>query len=302
MKKIILIISVFTILFTACTKKQEVDFSFELPKETSPVEITFNNKTTGATSYYWDFGDGYTSTEVNPKHTFNFWGTYNITLSAYNDAGEVVNQTKPITLRKPERRIIEIETDYGVMKAELFNFTPKHRDNFIKLAEEGYYDGLLFHRIMQGFMVQGGDPDSRDAGAGQMLGQGDPGYTIPAEIVPGAYHFKGALAAARQPDQVNPNKESSGSQFYIVQGTPHTPQQLQQYVDGKSQRGIRVTYSQPQVDYYGAQGGSPVLDMEYTVFGQVTEGLHILDQIATVPTGAANRPVRDLKMKVRVIK
>jgi cyclophilin family peptidyl-prolyl cis-trans isomerase len=239
---------------------------------------------------------------VNPKHMYNFWGTYNITLSAYNAAGEVISATKPVTLRKPERRIVEIETDYGIIKAELFNFTPKHRDNFIKLAEEGYYDGLLFHRIMQGFMVQGGDPDSKDATPEQFLGQGGPDYTIPAEIVSGAYHFKGALAAARQPDQVNPNRESSGSQFYIVHGTPHTPQQLQQYVDQKSQRGLRVTYSQPQVDYYNAQGGAPVLDMEYTVFGQVIEGLHLIDKLATVPTGVGNRPVRDLKMKVRMVK
>jgi peptidyl-prolyl cis-trans isomerase B (cyclophilin B) len=302
MKKTVLIISAFAILLTACTKKQQVDFSFELPKETSPVEISFSNKTTGATSYYWDFGDGNTSTEVNPKHTFNYWGTYNITLSAYNSEGEVVNSIKPITLRKPERRIVEIETDYGIIKAELFNFTPKHRDNFIKLAEEGYYDGTLFHRIMQGFMVQGGDPDSKNATAEQALGQGGPDYTIPAEIVSGAYHFKGALAAARQPDQVNPERASSGSQFYIVHGTPNTPQQLQGYVNQKSQRGMRVTYSQPQVDYYGAQGGSPVLDMEYTVFGQVIEGLHLIDKLATVPTGQLNRPVRDLKMKVRVIK
>jgi len=302
MKKIVLIVSVFTILFAACNQKQEVDFSFELPKDSSPVEVSFNNQTTGATSYYWDFGDGTTSTEMNPKHAFNFWGTYNITLNAYNEAGEVVSSTKPITLRKPERRIVKIETDFGVMKAELFNFTPQHRDNFIKLADEGYYDGLLFHRIMQGFMVQGGDPDSKNAPPEKMLGQGDPGYTVPAEIVPGAYHFKGALAAARQPDQVNPERASSGSQFYIVHGTPTPQQQLQGYVDQKNQRGIRVTYSQPQVDYYKTQGGSPVLDMEYTVFGQVIEGLHIVDKLATVPTGMANRPLQDLKMKVSVIK
>ncbi len=127
-----------------------------------------------------------------------------------------------------EDYLITIKTDYGEMKAILFDKTPQHKANFIKLAQEGFYDGTLFHRIIEDFMIQGGDPDSKEAGAGEPLGQGDIGYTIPAEFQPDLYHVRGAIAAARLGDQVNPKKESNGSQFYIVQGKKHTTQELEQ--------------------------------------------------------------------------
>ncbi|MEM6318279.1 MAG: peptidylprolyl isomerase [Bacteroidota bacterium] len=187
-----------------------------------------------------------------------------------------------------------IETEFGNMKVLLYDETPIHKENFLKLAKEGFYDDLLFHRVMKGFMIQGGDPDSKDAPAGKMLGGGGPGYMIDAEI--GSPHFKGALAAARTPDNVNPEKKSSGSQFYIVQGNPLDDNRLDQF---EKMKGIQ--YSEAQRKLYKEVGGRPDLDMEYTVFGEVVEGLEVIDKIADVPGDRANRPLQDIKMKIKVL-
>ena len=160
-----------------------------------------------------------------------------------------------------------IHTDYGDMKGILYNETPKHRDNFVKLAKSGFYDGLLFHRVINGFMIQGGDPQSKNAKAGQQLGGGDPGYTIPAEFNAALKHKRGALAAARTPDQVNPAKASSGSQFYIVQ----------------------------------PEKGTHFLDMNYTVFGEVTEGFDVIDKISLAQKDQSDRPLKDIKMTVKIV-
>ena len=184
-----------------------------------------------------------------------------------------------------------VETEYGNMKLRLFNSTPGHRDNFIKLAKEGFYDGLLFHRIIDGFMIQGGDPNSKDAPAGKALGMGGPGYTIPAEF--GAPHISGALAAARNN---NPQKESSGSQFYIVHGKPQTDQQLDNFQKMKN-----ITYSPEQRKLYKEKGGTPQLDMEYTVYGELVEGTDVVDKIVKLPKDGGNRPLQDVKMKVRIL-
>lgn len=185
-----------------------------------------------------------------------------------------------------------IETEYGNMKVMLYNTTPQHRDNFIKLAREGYYDGLLFHRVIEGFMIQGGDPDSRDAKPSQMLGMGGPGYQLDAEI--GAPHIRGVLAAARDN---NPAKRSSGSQFYIVQGRAVDDALLDQM---EQKKGIR--YNEAQRQLYKAEGGAPFLDNDYTVFGELVEGYDVLDQIAGVPTNQHNRPQRDIRMQVRILR
>ena len=186
----------------------------------------------------------------------------------------------------------EIETDFGTMKIKLYNSTPIHRDNFIKLAKEGFYDGLLFHRVMNGFMVQGGDPDSKDAGPGVMLGSGGPGYQLDPEI--GAPHLKGAVAAARTQ---NPQKRSSGSQFYIVQGRTVNDA----YLDNvEIRKGIK--YNVEQRKMYKELGGTPDLDNDYTVFGEVVEGMDIIDKIAAVATDEADRPISDVTMKVRIVK
>jgi len=187
---------------------------------------------------------------------------------------------------------VTIETDLGDMKFKLYNSTPQHRDNFIKLAKEGYYDDLLFHRVISGFMAQGGDPNSKDAGPGVRLGTGGPGYKVPAEI--GAPHFKGTLAAARDG---NPQKASSGSQFYIVQGSKVTDRQIK----GVEQK-WGITYSDAQKEKYKTLGGTIGLDMDYTVFGEIVEGMEVIDKLCTVEKNGDNRPIEDIKMKVKVSK
>ena len=191
---------------------------------------------------------------------------------------------------------VKIETSYGDMVVKLYNETPKHRDNFLKLVKEGTYDGLLFHRVINQFMIQGGDPKSRDAKPGQMLGDGELGYTIPAEFVPSLYHKKGALAAARQGDQVNPQKASSSCQFYIGQGKIWTADQLKMVEER-----YRKKFTPEQAEVYATVGGTPFLDGDYTVFGEVVEGIEVIDKIAAVACGPMDRPVEDVKMKMTVI-
>ncbi len=203
------------------------------------------------------------------------------------------DKSKPMV---PKESLVDITTDYGVMRVKLYDETPKHRDNFLKLVKEGYYDGLLFHRVINGFMVQGGDPQSKNAAPGTMLGNGGPGYTIPAEFNPARFHKKGALAAARMGDQVNPNKESSGSQFYIVQGKPASEQELTM-----TQQRINITYTPEQRQVYTTAGGTPFLDMGYTVFGEVVSGLEVIDKIAAVQTQPGDRPVQDVKMTMKIV-
>lgn len=201
--------------------------------------------------------------------------------------------TLMVSCQKKEQHIL-IETEFGNMRALLYNSTPKHRDNMIKLIKEGYFDDLLFHRVINNFMLQGGDPDSRGAAPQQMLGQGGPGYTLDAEI--GAYHFKGALSAARLSDAVNPKKNSSGSQFFVVQGYKVQDEELDRW---EQEKGIKYTPEQRKI--YREVGGYPFLDNDYTVFGEIVEGLEIIDKIAAVPVGAADRPVKDIPMKITLL-
>ena len=180
-----------------------------------------------------------------------------------------------------------IHTDLGDIKVALYNDTPKHRDNFIKLANQGFYTGSVFHRVIKGFMIQGGGPP---AGVPEMSDR------VPAEFVPAHIHKKGALCAARQGDQVNPKKESSGSQFYIVQGSPVTAQQLDQF-----DRKRTVKYTPEQRTAYTTIGGTPFLDGDYTVFGEVVEGLDVVDKIAAVQTAPGDKPVKEIKMTIKVL-
>lgn len=195
-----------------------------------------------------------------------------------------------------------IHTDLGDITVVLSDSTPEHRDNFIKLAQEGFYDNLLFHRVMQGFMVQGGDPKSLDADAGVRLGGGGPGYTIDADMRSDLVHIKGALAAARQPDNVNPEKNSSGSQFYIVQGKTWKPGELKSLESKIQAQFPDFAYTEEMKSNYSEIGGTPFLDMNYTVFGLVIDGLDILDSIAAVKVASGNRPVDDVKFTVEVLK
>lgn len=238
---------------------------------------------------------------------------------------------------------VKIETTMGNIVVKLYDETPAHRDNFVKLVKEGYYDGTLFHRIIKDFMIQGGDGDSRTAKPGQQLGMGDPGYKVPAEFVyPKYFHKKGALAAARQGDEVNPEKASSGSQFYIVTGTVFPEGRLKELTRqmqmqrehnifnalasarrseimdlrrNRDQAGLMalqeqliaeakqqaatlapITFTPEQIEAYTTIGGAPHLDGEYTVFGEVVEGMDVVEKLEKVKTGAADRPVEDVKV------
>ncbi len=244
---------------------------------------------------------------------------------------------------------VELKTSLGDIIIALYNETPKHRDNFVKLVKDGYYDGVLFHRVIKDFMIQTGDGNSKTATPGQMLGDGDPGYTIPAEFVsPKYFHKKGALAAARTGDQVNPERASSGSQFYIVTGKLYSSQELdmmkQRLGDQKKQgrwqqlvmqhrdeimrmqsaqdnSGLQRLQDQlvaqleaeyakdpfrltdEQIEAYTTVGGTPHLDGQYTVFGEVLKGMDVVDAIQNVKTGANDRPVDDVKIiKASIIK
>lgn len=192
-------------------------------------------------------------------------------------------------VKKKKEMMIEFQTTEGTMMVKLYNETPQHRDNMVKLVKSGYYDGLLFHRVIKDFMIQGGDPDSKGAKPGQMLGQGGPGYTIPAEIVDTLIHKRGALAAARMGDQVNPAKASSGSQFYIVHGRMFNENELNAIA---ARSGRKYTDAQKQI--YGTVGGTPHLDGGYTVFGELVSGFDVLDKIARTQTAAGDRPVKDM--------
>ena len=206
----------------------------------------------------------------------------------------VVGQSK----NKEKEVRVEMVTTEGRMVFVLFNDTPQHRDNFLKLVNEHTYDSLLFHRVIKNFMIQGGDPQSRHARPGQMLGDGTLGYTVPAEFKKNHFHRKGALCAARQGDNVNPRKESSASQFYIVQGQIWDVKTL----DMMAQR-YGKTFTEEQRKVYTTEGGTPHLDGDYTVFGQLVEGMDVVDKIAAVKTGMADRPVEDVRiLSVKVIK
>jgi peptidyl-prolyl cis-trans isomerase B (cyclophilin B) len=260
------------------------------------LQFEFASKKTPA-AYLWDFGDGQTSEEAAPRHVYKSSGLYTVRLKALNAKGRGKTQEYRVQIAPPAACLVELETDFGSMILKLYDATPQHQDNFVKLVEEGYFDSLLFHRVIQGFMIQGGDPSSRQAAPDQQLGSGGPGYTIEAEFVDSLVHLKGALAAARTGDNVNPQKRSSGSQFYIVQGQPVTAPGLDRI---EAQKGFRYTTAQREA--YLEKGGTPFLDRDYTVFGQVIQGLEVLDKIAGVPTNPQNRPLEDVRMKLRLVR
>jgi cyclophilin family peptidyl-prolyl cis-trans isomerase len=239
-----------------------------------------------------------------------------------------------------------IETEFGNMKIKLYNETPQHRDNFVKLVKDGFYKDLLFHRVIKGFMIQGGDPDSKNATAGSPLGKGDLGYTIPAEIIPGFIHRRGILAAARQGDQANPEKRSSSCQFYILQGKVFRPGELdtlEMKMQDSQKMALfqkKLTSIEPELNKLGAEGkqdemmtrfnalkdevsaeadklppfkftdeqrkayttvgGYPSLDNNYTIFGEVTDGLEVIDKIAEQETDGRDRPNSDIRFTIKM--
>ena len=204
--------------------------------------------------------------------------------------------------QKAETEVI-IETTMGTIELKLYNETPKHRDNFISLAGEQYFDSLLFHRVIPDFMIQGGDPDSKYAPAGVRLGEGGPDYRLNAEIRPGLIHKRGALAAAREGDDVNPAKMSSPSQFYIVWGKVYDKQELTTLVRLIEERtGRTMNLTAEQATAYTTVGGVPFLDGEYTVFGEVTKGLEVVEKIQNVERDQFDRPLTDVRILKVTIK
>lgn len=192
-----------------------------------------------------------------------------------------------------------IETSMGNIMVMLYDETPLHRDNFIKLVESNFYDSILFHRVINNFMIQAGDPTSKNAAPDVLLGDSDTDYTIPAEFdYPKYYHKKGALAAARTSDDENPERRSSGSQFYIVQGRTFTDEKLDKY---EAHLGIKMPAEIRE--YYKTIGGTPHLDTQYTVFGEVLEGMDVVNAIAAVETNKDDRPLVDVRiLKMKIIK
>lgn len=261
--------------------------------------------------------------------------------AAATETAETENETKMTEINKNDV-VVDISTTMGDIKVLLFGDTPKHRDNFVKLVNEGYYDGTLFHRVINEFMVQAGDPDSKGAPAGKQLGSGGPGYTIDAEFVyPKHFHKRGALAAARQGDNVNPERKSSGSQFYIVTGKAYNEAQLAQMEKqmimmqqqdvfnrlaserrdsimqlrrNRNQAGLQALQEElialteaevaknpakltpEQREAYSTVGGTPHLDGQYTVFGEVIEGMDVVEKIEKTPTLPGDRPKEDVKI------
>lgn len=258
--------------------------------------IQFTNVSKNGVDYLWEFGDGETSREFAPQHRYWESGRYEVSLTATAD-GKSHTKKYEVQVLPSDDCLVMISTPFGKMIAQLYDDTPFHRDNFLKLAEEGFYDGLLFHRIIPNFMVQGGDPQSKNSKSGQALGRGGPGYTVPNEIQANHVHVKGALAAARLPDAANPEKASSGSQFYIVHGKTVDAKHLQLMQESRG-----MSYTEEQLEQYLQHGGTPHLDGQYTVYGQVIYGLEVIDQIAAVDRNRRDRPTDDISMEVRVLK
>jgi cyclophilin family peptidyl-prolyl cis-trans isomerase len=284
------------LLLAASCIKPMAKFSMSANPVEAPATISFINKSEKAESFLWNFGDGTESKDSVASHHYMHSGKYEVSLKAFK--GKKSNtMTQPLVVTPPSKCLIEITTDYGVMIAELYDATPKHRDNFLKLIDQNYFDGLLFHRVIDGFMIQGGDPNSRNAAPGAALGSGGPGYQVPAEFVDSLIHTKGAIAAARTGDNVNPQKMSSGSQFYIVQGSPVQESMLDMFEQRKD-----MTYTPEQKKAYQELGGTPALDRDYTVFGRVISGLDVIDKIAAVQKDARDRPLKDVKMTIKAIK
>jgi cyclophilin family peptidyl-prolyl cis-trans isomerase len=192
---------------------------------------------------------------------------------------------------------VMLTTDYGNMVLKLYNKTPLHRDNFVKLVKQRFFDSLLFHRVIKDFMIQGGDPASKHAAQNQQLGEGSLNYTIPAEFDTALFHKKGALAAAREADAENPKKASSSTQFYIVEGKTFTNAEMDKMEDK-----LKIKLPENHRIIYRTIGGTPFLDMNYTVFGEVVSGFDIIDKIAAAPKDDNDRPLQNIRMKIVLLK
>lgn len=203
--------------------------------------------------------------------------------------------------QESNRPLVEIRTEKGNMVVALYNETPIHRDNFLKLVREGAYDSLLFHQVVPGFLLHGGDPGSKFAGPEQLLGVGEVDNTLPAEIVPGIVHERGSIGAARLGESVNPERRSNGMVFYVVDGRTYAEDDLERMAARAARQGDTLSYTAANKLAYAREGGTPHLDGAYTIFGKVVAGQEVLTALAAVPRNAQDRPLKDLRITMRVV-
>ena len=283
---------IFTLVMfsTLSCSRPMADFTFEEKENTIPAKIKFNNKSQKSQSFEWKINDQMIANTKDSDYTFKKSGRYTIELTAQKGKKKTT-VSKEVIMKAPEECLVLLSTSEGDILLKLYNNTLLHQDNLIKLLEENFYRDVLFHRVIEGFMIQAGDPQSKNATSGQRLGAGDLPYTINKEINKENFHFKGALAAARMGDQANLEKRSSASQFYIVHGEPVSESQLN---DIELKFGFK--YPEKVRQKYLEFGGAPQLDMNYTVYGEVIKGIEVVDKIATTKTDNSNRPSTNISI------
>ena len=278
-----------SLIFLLSCAKPVADFIINQEDLVAPATVSFLNNSKDASVYVWDTGVDTTYSNINVSQKYFMSGRYDVKLMAYKGS-KVDTCVKTIFIDAPQNCLIDIETTKGNIIIELFDDTPLHRDNFLALASSGFYEGTIFHRVISSFMIQGGDPESKKEGS-TSLGTGGPNYLIPSEFNPYLFHTKGAVAAARTGGPGNPEKKSSGSQFYIVHGRKYSLDELSIFEAQKN-----LHYDESSKETYMKIGGAPQLDLEYTVFGRVVKGLETVDRIASVQTNCSDRPIEDVRI------
>lgn len=277
------LVTLFLVTTLLSCSKPIADFTIQSDSLSAPTVVNFTNKSVGAENYSWSIDGAVMTDSTNLEHLFLSSGRYAIELSAIT--GQKQNRlTKEVIIDAPKECLVYMQTNLGDLIFSLSELTPNHRDNFLKLVDESFYEGVLFHRVINGFMIQGGNGRTR-----QGKSKKEAEYLIDQEIDNTLVHTQGALAAARMPDDVNPSKASSGSQFYIVSGRAITEESLENMEAGKL-----FEYTKDQKEAYVSEGGAPQLDGEYTVFGRLLKGYDTLNKISKVKTDNRDKPIEDV--------
>lgn len=267
-------------------------FEVKYSDQTAPATVELINTSKNGEVFFWDCGNGFNSEGFAPYCHYHRSGRYNVRLKAVAGPDTSVHEQE-LFIKASDECLIVMVTNFGNMVIRLLDETPMHREHFIKLAESGFFEGIAFHRLIPGFVIQGGDPASRKQGYSEKNDDWNP---IQSEFHQKYFHTKGAVAAARLNEDVNPQKESSPTQFYIVQGRPVSEEQLSIFAAQKN------IYYNPEIsEKYRTLGGCPQLDMEYTVFGEVVEGLQIIDEMARVATDAGDKPKEDIIIQKMIV-
>lgn len=279
------------LFLTSCRGPRAV-FEVSGENHNAPVTVHFVNTSKGGETFLWDCGNGANPNGEKSSCDFLQSGRYSVKLKAITDKDTSV-YSKDIIINAPEECLIVMVTNFGKMVIRLLDETPLHRDHFINLVESGFYEGISFHRLIPGFVIQGGDPSTKRS---EPLKSEFDIPPVPAEFHQNHFHTRGAVAAARMNEDVNPKKESSPTQFYIVQGRQVTEEQLSIFAAQKN------IYYNPEIsEKYRTLGGCPQLDMEYTVFGEVIEGLNIIDEMSKVSTDAGDKPKTEILIQKMIV-